>query len=64
MIYKILGGIVLALVALVLVALEVRTTGSYKRTFNASQDNVWRVWNDADSTLVGAEGLHSPIHQK
>ena len=49
MIYKILGGVVLALVALVLVGLEVRTTGSYERTFNASNDKVWSVWNDADS---------------
>jgi uncharacterized protein YndB with AHSA1/START domain len=49
MIYKILGGIVLALALLVLVALEVRTTGSYERTFNASQDKVWHVWTDPDS---------------
>jgi len=49
MIYKVLGGVVLALVVLVLVALEVRTTGSYERMFNASQDKVWRVWTDADS---------------
>src|ERR1700721_1752420 len=49
MTHKILGGVVLALFVLVLVALEVRTTGSYERTFNASQDKVWRVWNDADS---------------
>ena len=66
MIYKILGGVALALVVLVLVALEVRGTGSYERTFNASQDKVWYVWNDADSIKRwwGAEGLHSPIHQK
>src|ERR1700751_4798753 len=49
MIHKILGGVVLALVVLVLVALEVRTTGSYERTFNAPNDKVWRVWNDEDS---------------
>ena len=49
MIYKILGGVVRALVVLVLVALEVRATGSYERTFDASSDKVWRVWNDADS---------------
>jgi uncharacterized protein YndB with AHSA1/START domain len=30
-------------------ALEVRTTGSYERTFNASNEQVWRVWNDPDS---------------
>ena len=44
MIYKILGGVVLALVVFLLVALEVRTTGSYERTFNSSRDKVWRVW--------------------
>ena len=49
MIYKILGAVVLALGVLVLVALEVRATGSYERTFNASLDKVWRVWNDPDS---------------
>jgi hypothetical protein len=49
MIFKILGAVVLALVVLVLVALEVRTTGSYEPTFSASEDTVWRVWNDADS---------------
>ena len=49
MIYKILGGVVLALVVLVVVGLEVRTTGSYERTFDASRDKVWRVWNDEDS---------------
>jgi uncharacterized protein YndB with AHSA1/START domain len=49
MIYKILGGIVLALVVLVLLGLEVRATGSYERTFNAPQDKVWRVWTDPDS---------------
>ena len=49
MIYKILGGVVLTLVVLVLVALEVRSTGSYECTFNASQDKVWRVWKDTDS---------------
>ena len=49
MIYKILGGVVLALLVLVLVALEVRTTGSYERTFDASNDKVWQVWYHADS---------------
>src|ERR1700722_4046087 len=49
MIYKILGGVVLALVVFVLVGLEVRTTGTYERTFDASRDKVWRVWNDEDS---------------
>jgi len=48
---------------LVLVALEVRATGSYERTFNASLDKVWRVWNDPDSIKHwwGAEGLHTPF---
>jgi uncharacterized protein YndB with AHSA1/START domain len=49
MIYKILGAVVLVLAVLVLVALEVRTTGSYERTFNAPADKVWQVWNDPDS---------------
>jgi uncharacterized protein YndB with AHSA1/START domain len=49
MIYKIVGGIVLALVVLVIVGLEVRTTGTYERTFNAPSDKVWRVWTDEDS---------------
>src|ERR1700719_2332374 len=63
MIYKILGGVVLALVVLVLVALEVRTTGSYERTFNSSQDKVWRVWNDADSIKHwwGPSGYTAPF---
>jgi uncharacterized protein YndB with AHSA1/START domain len=63
MIYKILGGIVLALVVLVLVALEVRTTGSYERTFNASQDKVWRVWTDPDSIKQwwGPTGYTAPF---
>ena len=49
MIFKILGAIVLVLVVLVVLALEVRTTGSYERTFNAPNEQVWRVWNDPDS---------------
>ena len=63
MIYKILCGVGLALVVLVLVALEVRTTGSYERTFNASQDEVWRVWNDADSIKHwwGPRGYTAPF---
>lgn len=43
MTYKILAGVVLALVVVVVVALEVRATGSYERTFNAPHDKVWRV---------------------
>ena len=49
MIFKILGAIVLVLVVLGVLALEVRTTGSYERTFNAPNEQVWRVWNDPDS---------------
>src|SRR5580692_1138058 len=66
-IYKILGGVVggvvLALVVLVLVALEVRTTGSYERTFNTSNDKVWRVWNDEDSIKHwwGPRGYTAPF---
>jgi len=63
MIHKILGGVVLALVALVLVALEVRTTGSYERTFNAPNDKVWRVWNDEASIKQwwGPSGYTAPF---
>lgn len=63
MIYKILCGVALALVVLVLVAPEVRTTGSYERTFNASQDKVWRVWSDADSIKHwwGPRGYTAPF---
>ncbi|HEY0702518.1 MAG TPA: SRPBCC domain-containing protein [Candidatus Acidoferrales bacterium] len=63
MIYKIVGGIVLALVVLVLVALEVRTTGTYERTFNASNDQVWRMWNDTDSIKQwwGPTGYSAPF---
>ncbi len=63
MIYKILGGVVLALVVLVFVALEVRTTGSYERTFDASPDKVWWVWNDADSIKHwwGPKGYTAPF---
>jgi uncharacterized protein YndB with AHSA1/START domain len=63
MIFKMLGGIVLALVVLVVLALEVRTTGSYERTFNASSDQVWRVWNDPDSIKQwwGPTGYTAPF---
>jgi uncharacterized protein YndB with AHSA1/START domain len=62
-IYKILGAVVLALGVLVLVALEVRATGSYERTFNASLDKVWRVWNDPDSIKHwwGPRGYTAPF---
>lgn len=63
MTYKILAGVVLALVVVVVVALEVRATGSYERTFNASHDKVWRVWNDADSMKHwwGPRGYTAPF---
>jgi len=63
MIHKILGGVVLALVVLVLVALEVRTTGSYERTFDASRDKVWQVWSDEDSIKHwwGPRGYTAPF---
>jgi len=47
-IYKIFAGTVLALAALAFVALRVNTTGSFERTFNASPEKLWRVWNDPD----------------
>jgi uncharacterized protein YndB with AHSA1/START domain len=63
MIYKILGAVVLGLVVIVAIALEVRTTGSYERTFNASQDKVWQVWNDTDSIKKwwGPTGYTAPF---
>src|ERR1700740_440966 len=63
MIYKTLGGVVLVLVVLVLVALEVRTTGFYERTFDAPQDKVWRVWTDAGSMQHwwGPRGYTAPF---
>jgi uncharacterized protein YndB with AHSA1/START domain len=63
MIYKILGAVVLGLVVIVAIAVEVRTTGSYERTFNASQDKVWQVWNDTDSIKKwwGPTGYTAPF---
>jgi len=63
MIYKILGAVVLGLVVIVAIAAEVRTTGSYERTFNASQDKVWQVWNDTDSIKKwwGPTGYTAPF---
>jgi uncharacterized protein YndB with AHSA1/START domain len=62
-IYKILGAVVLGLVVIVAIAVEVRTTGSYERTFNASQDKVWQVWNDTDSIKKwwGPTGYTAPF---
>jgi uncharacterized protein YndB with AHSA1/START domain len=63
MIYKILGGTVLAIVVLVVIGLEVRTTGTYGRTFNAPADKVWRVWTDEDSIKHwwGPKGYSAPF---
>jgi uncharacterized protein YndB with AHSA1/START domain len=47
-IYKLVASTVLAMVVLIFVALRVNTTGSFERTFNASSDKLWRVWNDPD----------------
>jgi uncharacterized protein YndB with AHSA1/START domain len=58
MIYKISGSITLMLAVLVLGAWKFHTTvcvertfnaSIVERTFNASIEDVWRVWNDADS---------------
>jgi uncharacterized protein YndB with AHSA1/START domain len=45
-IYKIFAGTALALTLLIFAALRINTVGSYERTFNASSDKVWRIWND------------------
>jgi uncharacterized protein YndB with AHSA1/START domain len=60
---KMLGWVVLAIVVLVFVALEVRTTGSYERTFNASQERLWRVWTNEDSIKQwwGPAGYTAPF---
>src|ERR1700719_2343322 len=49
LIYKISGSITLMLALLVLGAWNFHTTVSTERTFNASVEDVWRVWKDADS---------------
>ncbi len=49
MIHKVLGSIALVLALLIVSAWNVHTTVRTERTFNASQADVWRVWNDADS---------------
>ena len=60
MIYKITGGITLILALLVLGAWNFHTTVRTERTFNASVEDVWRVWNDADSIKKwwGPQGLY------
>ena len=49
MTYRIWGGITLMLALLIVFAWNFHTTVSTERTFNASEADVWRVWNDADS---------------
>ena len=49
MIYKVSGTITLVLVLLIAGAWNLHTTVRMERTFNASQADVWRIWNDADS---------------
>lgn len=63
MIYKIFAGTVLTLAALILVALRVNTSGSYERTFNASPDRLWRIWNDPDliKKWWGPQDFTAPI---
>jgi uncharacterized protein YndB with AHSA1/START domain len=40
------AGTIPVLALLIVLALRVNTTGSYERTFNASSEKLWRVWND------------------
>lgn len=49
MIYKISGSITLVLALLIAGAWNFHATVRMERTFNASQAELWRVWNDADS---------------
>ena len=49
MVYKLSVGSVLALAVLAFGAFRVNTTGAYERTFNASPDKLWRIWNDPDT---------------
>ncbi len=49
MVYRVLGSITLTLALLVLGAWNFHTTVSNERTFNATEADVWRVWNDPDS---------------
>jgi uncharacterized protein YndB with AHSA1/START domain len=62
-IYKLAAGTVLTLAVLVFVALRVDTTGSYERTFNASPDQLWRIWNDptAIEKWWGPKGYTAPV---
>ncbi len=62
-IYKMSAGTVLALAVLTFVALRVNTTGSYERTFNASPDRLWQVWNDPATIKKwwGPKGYTAPV---
>ncbi len=61
--YKIIAGTVLALAVLIFAGLRVNTTGSFERTFNASPDKLWRVWNDPDfiGKWWGPKGYTAPV---
>jgi uncharacterized protein YndB with AHSA1/START domain len=49
MIYKISGSIALVLTLLIIGAWNFHTTVFTERTFNASEADMWRLWNDTDS---------------
>jgi uncharacterized protein YndB with AHSA1/START domain len=49
MIYKIAGIITLTLALFVCGAWNLPTTVSTERTFNASEADLWRLWNDPDA---------------
>jgi uncharacterized protein YndB with AHSA1/START domain len=63
MIYKILGGVVLALSIFVLMARKIHTTVRMEGTFNASADKVWKVWTDEDAIKKwwGPKNYTAPI---
>jgi uncharacterized protein YndB with AHSA1/START domain len=49
MLYKVSGGIILMIALLIVVAWNFHTTVTTERTFSASEAELWKVWNDADS---------------
>ena len=63
MIHKIAGGTVAVLAVLIFCALRIDTTGSYERTFNASSDKMWQVWNEPDyiKKWWGPKGYTAPF---
>ena len=63
MIYKLTAGAAAVLALLTFTAFRVNTTGSYARTFNASSDQVWRVWTDPDSIKMwwGPKDYTAPV---